>query len=241
MIQNFLKTLYGIYAALIVSIVIIICVPFYFLLFTTNIFGKKTPHAAHKISYGMAKTLFIFYLIRVNVKRKHQLKKDGVYIFVSNHTSLLDVPVCALVTPVTFRYLSKEELVKIPFFGYIIRKLYLSVNRKDEASRARSLENMKRSLNEGISIYLFPEGTRNKTGEPLKNFYDGAFKLSLDTGIPLVPMTIRNSGNLLHGFKLKPGVIECLWSPPIFPKKGDSAESLKEQVRMVMLKDLQHQ
>ena len=238
---NFLKTLFGIYAAIVVSIVIIVCIPFYYLLFATNIFGKRTPHIAHKISYGMAKTLFLFYLIRVKVKRMHHLKKDGVYIFVSNHTSLLDVPVCALITPVTFRYLSKEELVKIPFFGYIIRKLYLSVNRKDEESRARSIENMKRSLNEGISIFLFPEGTRNKTGEPLKKFYDGAFKLSLETGIPLVPMTIKNSGNLLHEFKLKPGIIECYWSDLIYPKKADSAENLKELVRSRMLTDLQHQ
>lgn len=241
MLINFLKTLFGIYAALIVTVVIIICVPFYFLLFTTNIFGKQTPHVAHKISYGMAKTIFIFYLIRVHVKRKHHLKKEGVYIFVSNHTSLLDVPVCALVTPVTFRYLSKEELVKIPFFGYIIRKLYLSVNRKDEESRARSLEEMKKSLRDGISIYLFPEGTRNNTNEPLKKFYDGAFKLSLDTGIPLVPMTIRNSGNLLQGYKLKPGVIECSWREPIYPRKEDSTESLKEQVRLMILEDLQPQ
>ncbi len=238
---NLLKTLFGFYSALVISVVIIICVPFYFLLFTTNIFGKRTPHAAHKISYGMAKTLFIFYLIKVKVKRKHNLKKEGVYIFVSNHTSLIDVPACALITPVTFRYLSKEELAKIPFFGYIVRKLYLTVDRKDEVSRAHSLEKMKQSLREGISIYLFPEGTRNKSGEPLKKFYDGAFKLSLETGIPLVPMTIRNSVNLLEGFKMKPGTLECFWNEPIYPRKEDSVESLKEIVRLVMLKDLSHQ
>ena len=113
------------------------------------------------------------------------------------------------------------------------------MNRKDEESRARSMENMKRSLTEGISIYLFPEGTRNKTNEPLKNFYDGAFRLSLETGIPLVPMTIRNSKKLLDGFKLRPGTMECLWSEPIFPQPEDSTQSLKDQVRLVMLKDLQ--
>ena len=238
---NFLKTLFGIYAALIIIVVIIIAVPFYFFLFTTRIFGKRTPHIAHKISIAMAKTLFIFYLIRVKVLRKNNLNKEGVFIFVSNHNSLLDVPFCAIVTPVTFRYLSKEELVKIPLFGYIIRKLYLSVNRKDEESRAHSMENMKRSLNEGISIYLFPEGTRNKTSEPLKKFYDGAFKLSFETGIPLVPMTIRNSKNLLNGFKLKPGIMECFWNNPIYPTKEDSMQSLKEQVQNLMLTDLQHQ
>lgn len=103
------------------------------------------------------------------------------------------------------------------------------------------MENMKRSLREGISIYLFPEGTRNKTNEPLKNFYDGAFRLSLETGIPIVPMTIRNSKNLLNGFKLKPGTMECLWNEPIYPGKEDSIQSLKETVRLTMLKDLPHQ
>ncbi len=189
----------------------------------------------------MAKTLFIFYLIKIKVRRKHNLKKEGVYIFVSNHTSLLDVPFCAIVTPVTFRYLSKEELVKIPLFGYIIRKLYLSVNRKNDESRARSMENMKLSLREGISIYLFPEGTRNKTIEPLKNFYDGAFRLSKETGIPIVPMTILNSKKLLDGIKLKPGKMECIWNEPIYPEQEGSAESLKQLVRLVMLKDLLHQ
>ncbi len=235
---NLLKTLFGIYAALVITLVIILAIPFYFFVFTTNLFGKNTPHIAHRISIAMAKVIFTFYLIQIKILRKSNFKKDGVYIFISNHTSLLDVPVCALITPVTFRYLSKEELTKIPLFGYIIRKLYLSVNRKDEASRAASLEKMKQSLNEGISIYLFPEGTRNKTGEPLKNFYDGAFKLAMETGVPLVPMTIRNSGNLLNEFKLKPGTIECLWSEPIFPVPEDSIQNLKERVRLVILRDL---
>lgn len=115
------------------------------------------------------------------------------------------------------------------------------MNRKDEHSRALSMERMKQSLRDGISIYLFPEGTRNKTNEPLKNFYDGAFRLSLETGIPIVPMTIRNSKKLLDGTKLKPGTLECYWSEPIFPAKKDSAESLKQKVRSVMLMDLLHQ
>ena len=239
--KNFLKTLFGLYAALVITIVITVCVPFYFLLFSTNIFRKRTPHVAQLISIFMARTLFIFYFIRVKIKRRHTLKKNGVYIFVSNHTSLLDVPLCAFVAPVTFRYLSKAELTKIPLFGYIIKKLYLSVNRKDEKSRAESMERMKQSLRDGISIYLFPEGTRNKTNEPLKNFYGGAFRLSLETGIPIVPMTIRHSKKLLDGYKLKPGTLECYWSEPIYPSIEDSAESLKQKVRSVMLADLQHQ
>ena len=237
-VTGYLKTLFGIYAALIILLVILVGVPFYFVLFATNVFGNRTPHVAHKISIAMAKTLFTFYLIRINVIRKHNLKKDGVYIFVSNHTSLLDVPLCAIVTPITFRYLSKQELVKIPLFGYIIRKLYLSVNRKNEESRALSMEKMKQSLSDGISIYLFPEGTRNKTNEPLKDFYDGAFRLSIETGIPIVPMTIRNSKKLLDGYKMKPGTLECLWSDAIYPAFSDSTESLKARVRQVMKNDL---
>lgn len=138
-------------------------------------------------------------------------------MFISNHTSLLDVPACALVTPGTFRYLAKEELTKVPLFGYIIRKLYLSVNRKDEESRARSMNNMLASLKDGISIFIFPEGTRNKTDQPLAKFYDGAFRLSLETNTPLVPMTILNSKKLLWKFQLRPGYLDCYWGEPIYP------------------------
>ena len=137
--------------------------------------------------------------------------------------------------------LSKEELTRIPLFGYIIKKLYLSVNRKDESSRALSMERMKQSLKDGISIFLFPEGTRNKTDEQLKNFYDGAFRLSIETGIPIVPMTILHSKKLLNGYKLQPGTLECYWSSPIYPVADDSPESLKQKVRSVMLQDLLHQ
>lgn len=226
---------------LMITLVVIISVPIYFLVFATNIFGKQTPHVAHKITIAASKAVFIFYLIRVRVMRKPTFDPEKTFVFISNHTSLLDVPACALVTPGTFRYLAKEELTKVPLFGYIIRKLYLSVNRKDEESRARSMNNMLASLKDGISIFIFPEGTRNKTDQPLAKFYDGAFRLSLETNTPIVPMTILNSKKLLWKFQLRPGYLDCYWGEPIYPLTGESIESLKEKAQNQMMKYLLHQ
>jgi len=234
-----LKTMWGIWGAIAFSVTIILFVPFYFIIFSLNIGGEKNaPHYAHKITKTASAFLFILLMVRVKTFYKERLNRKQVYIFVSNHCSLLDIPACALSTPHTFRYLSKIELTKIPLFGYIIRKLYITVSRKDKEDRSRSMAAMVQSLNDGISVYIYPEGTRNMTGKPLKEFYDGAFRLALQTGLPIAVLTIRNSGKLLHNYQLSPGKIECIWETPVQIKCNDTIESLKEQVYSLMLSRL---
>lgn len=235
-----LKTIWGIWGAVAFAVTIIFFVPFYFIIFSLNIGGKKNaPHLAHKITKIASAFLFILLLVRVRTKGKGLLDRKQVYIFVSNHRSLLDIPACALSTPHTFRYLSKVELTKIPLFGYIIRKLYITVSRKSKEDRARSMSSMVQSLNDGISIYIYPEGTRNKTEKPLSEFYDGAFRLALETGLPIAVLTICNSGKLLHNTHLRPGTMECVWGNPIQIKDNDTIDSLKKQVYSMMLNHLQ--
>ncbi len=235
-----LKTIWGIWGAIAFSVTVILFIPFYFIIFSLNIGGKRNaPHLAHKITKAASAFLFTLLLIRVKTKKKELLNRNQVYIFVSNHCSLLDIPACALCTPHTFRYLSKVELTKIPLFGYIIRKLYITVSRKSKEDRARSMSSMVQSLNDGISVYIYPEGTRNKTENPLGEFYDGAFRLALQTGLPIAVLTIRNSKKLLSNYQLQPGTMECIWDEPIQIKKGDTIESLKNQVYSMMLNHLQ--
>ena len=118
--------------------------------------------------------------------------------------------------------------------GYIIRNLYISVNRKDKYARAKSMENMQKNIREGISVFIFPEGTRNKSSEPLLDFRDGAFRLAIESQVPIAALTLLNTG------KLSPGVLHCVWSEPISTKgmTQDDIPALKEKVISEMKKHL---
>lgn len=162
------------------------------------------------------------------------------YVFISNHKSILDIPLFALACNNTFRFLSKAELTRIPVLGYIIKNLYITVNRSDSSDRSLSIKKMKQSLDEGISVFLCPEGTRNQTREPLLPFKDGAFRLAIESGTPLAILTIFNSEKLLdpaRWFELSPGTIYGTWLEPVDTSrlKESDMKDLKLSVRNKML------
>ena len=157
-------------------------------------------------------------LIRIKVRHKNLIDPKEPYVIISNHTSQLDIVACAISNPGVFKFLAKVDLLKIPFFGYAIKKMYITVKRESKEDRARSLEKMAASLDDGISVHIFVEGSRNRTSEPLKSFYDGAFKLAIESGMPLAVLTIvgsseRNSPGRFP--MLSPGTITCHWDEPI--------------------------
>jgi 1-acyl-sn-glycerol-3-phosphate acyltransferase len=105
------------------------------------------------------------------------------------------------------------------------------------------MERMTNSLKEGVSVFICPEGTRNKTEQPLLDFRDGAFRLAIASQLPLAVLTVNSTRNLLSPFKLlslSPGTIECAWSHPIVTTgmtEGDLPR-LKEMAKESMLKNL---
>lgn len=221
LILRLFKTLFGCFAALVFALTLVItsvCYVFVFALFPE----KKSPVIAHsKISRTWATLLFRLFGIRVKVLNKEVLDPQAVYVFVANHRSLLDVPAYAIACKNTFRFLAKKELTRIPLLGYIINKLYISVDRTNKQARVKSMENMMNSLKDGISVFLCPEGTRNSGPEPLLPFHDGAFRLAISAQVPLAVMTIRFSDKLLspkRPVELSPGTLECVWSKPIVTK-----------------------
>lgn len=238
-----LKALWGVYGLIIFVITLFIAIICYFLIFT---FAKKSnaSSVAHQyVSRNWARTLFILFGIRLKIKNKHLLKKEETYVFVANHLSQLDIPADAIATDHVFKYLAKEELTKIPLMGYIIRNLYISVNRKDKFARAKSMENMQKNIRDGISVFIFPEGTRNKSSEPLLDFRDGAFRLAIESQVPVAALTLLNTGKLLSPMRpieLSPGVINCVWSEPISTKgmTQEDIPALKEKVISEMKKIL---
>ncbi|TND10092.1 MAG: 1-acyl-sn-glycerol-3-phosphate acyltransferase [Bacteroidetes bacterium] len=233
------RALFGIYAAVIFIVLLLVLALAYFFCF---IFlpGKKAPFAAHHVSRFWALLLEFFFFHRYSVENKNRIDPKRVYVFVANHQSQLDIPLYARSCRNAFRFLAKAELTKIPLLGFIIKKLYITVDRKDRSDRNRSIEIMKRSLDSGFSVFICPEGTRNRKKEPvLLDFRDGAFRLAILTGTPLAVLTVFDSGDKLspnRPVELAPGIIRARWSEPIETKNMslDDLPPLKEKVRQIM-------
>src|SRR5690606_38118846 len=106
--------------------------------------------------------------------------------------------------------------------------------RKSDRSRKESLGKMKAVLDAGLHMCIYPEGTRNKTREPLKSFHDGAFKLARDTGKPIIPVLIFNTKKVLPGsskpFYLRPATIYMQFLEPIPVQPEDTVAGLKDKV-----------
>lgn len=241
---RFLRVLFGIYALLIFPGTLIIAAIVYSIIFL--LFGnKRAPHIAHGFSRAWARTLMILFFMPTDVRNKHFIDPKKKYVFIANHQSQIDIPLYALSCRNTFRFLAKAELTKIPLMGFIIRKLYLSVNRADRADRNKSIEVMRQSLEEGVSVFLCPEGTRNKKEDPpLLDFREGAFRLAIATQTPVAALTVLNTGRKLsplHPIALAPGTVYAVWDEPI-ETKGMTMEdlpALKEKVMHNMVCHLQ--
>lgn len=154
--------------------------------------------------------------IRVKVTGQEHLDPKQSYVIVGNHRSSLDFIVNAHAFPGIFRFLAKQELQKIPIFGFIVRKMCLIVDRSSAMSRARSVVALKQNLAAGYSIFIYPEGSRNKGDEALATFYDGAFRIAIQTGFPLAVQTLINIHDITaNGAGLRPGTVRVVWEIPI--------------------------
>ena len=135
--------------------------------------------------------------IRYDFYGRENFEKDKAYIYISNHTSYLDIPGLCLTIPGEFRPLAKKELLKIPVFGWIAQAAAVIVDRSSGASRKKSMDLLKSNLDDGISILIFAEGTQNRSAEILQPFHDGAFRIAVDTQRPILPMVIIGAGKLM--------------------------------------------
>jgi 1-acyl-sn-glycerol-3-phosphate acyltransferase len=177
--------------------------------------------------------------IRHTVQKFEGAGGDGISIFVFNHISYLDVPLVVETVRVPFRALGKAEMRSVPVFGFIYRMCVVMVDRKDRDDRARSLRDMRSVLSKGISILIFPEGTFNETERPLKEFYDGAFRIAIETQTPIQPVVLLDAYERMHHhslFSLNPGRSRALFlgKVPVEGLTPDDVRSLKARVFAMM-------
>ena len=131
------------------------------------------------------------------------------YVFVANHISYLDPPaIIKAIRKRPFRALGKYEMTKFPLFGFIYRSAAIMVDRSSVRNRVKSILLLRNAIKKNISIVVFPEGTFNETGEPLKKFFDGAFRIAIETQTPIKPILLLDTYDRLNYktlFSLNPG------------------------------------
>lgn len=165
------------------------------------------------------------------------------FIYVANHISYLDAPIIVKTIRHPMRALGKAEMSKVPIFGYIYKNAIVTVDRTDAERRAKSVRQLKAVLRRGISIFIFPEGTFNLTHRPLKEFYDGAFRIAIETQTPIRPVLFLHGYARLHYgsvFSLTPGRSRSVFLDPI-PVNGYTMQDvpkLKQQVYELMERKL---
>ena len=172
----------------------------------------------------------------LKVTGKEYFAKNTAYIVPCNHNSMLDIPISCPFIPGGNKTIAKKSFTKVPLFGWFYRKGAVLVDRKNESSRRKSFEEMKKVLSVGMHMSIYPEGTRNRTDEPLKKFHDGAFKLAVATNTSIIPAVILHSKKALplnKFFYFIPHKLEMHFLEPI-PVAEQTSDQLKEKVFEIM-------
>ncbi len=234
---RFVQYIYCVYAVLLFIILMFIVLPF---VLVFSLFGKlKGGNSTYKICnlWGV-----IWYsLIGIKHQEIYEVphNKNKQYIFVANHISYMDIPAIVRCMHQSVRVLGKYEMVKYPVFGLIYRMAVVVVDRTNPEQRAKSVRALKSELKQGISIFIFPEGTFNETGNLLKEFYDGAFKIAIETQTPIKPLLFLDTHERMHYrgfFELTPGVSRIVFMDeiPVAEYTLAQLQTLKQKVHSVM-------
>jgi len=202
--------------------------------------GKiKGGNLIYKLCHVWGRTWY--YTIGVSHREIYEAPHDITkqYIFVANHISYMDIPPIVLATHQPIRALGKAEMVKVPIFGWIYRAAVILVDRGNTQARAKSVRALKAAIKNNISIIIFPEGTFNETNTPLKSFYDGAFRIAVETQTPIKPLLLVDTLKRLHYksvFSLTPGTSRVIYLEEIAITNLTQKDipALKEKVHKIM-------
>ncbi len=240
-IKKVLCFLWAVWGSFWFMAIIAIPTPVYALILA--IFGKKYSLKLVWINFSILAPLANAVMgIRIKVFGKENVDWSKSYVIVANHRAQIDITTGAASCPQPARFLAKWEIRKIPIFGYMTRMLAIMVDRKSKESREKSYRYMIETLKKGESLMIYPEGTRNRTDQPLKEFKDGAFKVAILAQVPVAVQTLVNTRELNdpRSIHLCPGTVTVYWGKPI-ETKGMTMEDmprLKEMVRQEMLAHL---
>jgi 1-acyl-sn-glycerol-3-phosphate acyltransferase len=207
---------------------------------TASLMGSLVERRG-RFAHGCARTWSWLILattgVSVDVRGLDRLNPARTYIFVSNHQSIYDIPVIFANLPYELRIIAKESLGSFPFLGWHLRRSgHLLVDRK-RPDRAGILGRWRALVKEGLSLIIFPEGTRSADGR-LGPFKAGSFLLAIEAKLPIVPVSVDGTRFVMHKGELttRPGAVRLTLHPPVETEALDvsAARDLAEQVRGVV-------
>lgn len=180
--------------------------------------------------------------VRVVVEGTGNVDPSEPHIFMANHQSLLDIPAIVTTIPVSYRFVAKRELTRIPIFGWaMVVGGHVVIDRANRSSAVKVLGKAAAQVRGGTNVIVFPEGTRSETGE-MRDFKSGGFHLAIDSGVSIVPVSVSGSRQITpkKSTRIHPGVVKIVYGRPI-PVAGlgkDGRHQLKEKVRAAILAGL---
>lgn len=215
--RRILSILYLFYAAIIFIALMFVALPFVFLFsaILPPIIGKRAILIVLRTWAWLFSRLSLFW---ISTKNKKSVDRSKSHIYVGNHGSYLDAVAVCLSIPQHFSALGKIEITKVPVFGLIYKRIVVLIDRSSKESREHSVNALKNDIANVQSILIFAEGTMNQTHKPLTDFYDGAFRIAIETQTPIIPFVMINNRKLLprkDPLKARPGIVTTILLPEI--------------------------
>ena len=233
MIRTLYITIWVVFITLVLGILVIVLS-----------FFVRSGNPMHKIAQFWAKSILVVSRIKVSVKGLSNIDLAVPCIYMPNHQSNFDIPVVLGHLAVQFRWLAKVELFKIPIFGRAMRKAgYISIDRCNRESAFESLNVAAKKIKDGVSVLIFPEGTRSRDGK-IRSFKKGGFVMAVDSGVPIVPIVLTGTSSIMTKgrFRINPGKVSMTIHQPIQTSvyTRETKEALMERVQRVICDDLEN-
>jgi 1-acyl-sn-glycerol-3-phosphate acyltransferase len=179
---------------------------------------------------------------RVRMQGLENIDPQKSYILVSNHQSTFDILAFLGYLPIQFRWTAKAELFRIPFMGWAMSRIgYIPIERSSPKKAYRSMLRAAEVVRKGMSVIIFPEGTRSPNGN-LQPFKKGVFLIALKSQAPILPITIQGASRIMRkgDWRTYPGQVRIQIDPPIEPAgtPAENEEQLSQRVRSILVKNL---
>ncbi|MCS4517557.1 1-acyl-sn-glycerol-3-phosphate acyltransferase [Clostridium botulinum] len=196
----------------------------------------------NKSVVGWAKFIVNGIGIKINKKGLENVP-DGPCLFVGNHQGLLDVPVIVSSLDRYVGFVAKKEMLKLKILTYWMKEMKcVFMDRQNVRAAVKTINEGVENLKNGYSMLIFPEGTRSR-GENLGEFKKGSMKLGIKAGVPIVPIAIDGTYNVLeaNGKKIKAADVDLIICPPIYPNELSKEEqnNLSVTIKDVIQKELE--
>jgi 1-acyl-sn-glycerol-3-phosphate acyltransferase len=240
MFKSLVQAFYTLYVVIIFVATLLLVLPFYYLFSLPD--NALSRRMTWRLTWCWSKLWLR--LTGMWVKPYGKLAEGEKFVVIANHVSYLDPIVIYDVLPFYFRPLAKHEIKKIPLFGFVYAQIALLVDRSSVQSRAKSMRKMQDALQKECSIFMYPEGTFNETSEPMKSFFDGAFRLAIEAQVPLLPIIFPDTKDRWHysaWWKMWPGRNRAFILEPISVAAYtlDDIHILRDQAKELMSRAIQ--